>query len=215
MKKILLIIVILVFANVETNAQFNAGFRLGANFCQIDGDKMSGYDLAGIVGGMFVSYPINSKWEGQFEMLFSQKGSEKPPDTTSSYASYNSSTSGGSWNKLLINYIEVPVMVNYKVSKKIKLSGGLGGAFMISNQYVSRNYLYENNVDFITKGEFSGTVGVQYYFTPKFSAFCRFTYSLLGINAQGGAGAFYIYDGGLANNVISFGAYYAFLGNYK
>jgi hypothetical protein len=117
----------------------------------------------------------------------------------------------GDWELLRIDYIEVPVMVNYKLSKKVKFSFGLGGAYMISNYFIGKNNVYANNVDWLKMGEFNGTAGVQYYFTPKFSVFGRFTYSLLGINKQGSQFAYYVYDGGMANNVISFGACYSFL----
>jgi|GEM_PF-415113 len=218
MKNTFLFAVLLICTTNISHAQnFNAGFRLGGNFCQIDGDKMSGYNLLGLVGGVFVSYRFNKAWEGQFEMLYSQKGSQRV--TTDSSAN----NIGGAWDLFRIDYIEVPVMVNFILSKKIKLSGGLGGGLMVGNYFIGRgNNVYIHNAELgasnkdlgITKGEFSGTIGAQYFFSPKFSLYGRFTYSLLGINKPNGlsgaanAVAFYVYDGGLANNVISFGLYY-------
>jgi len=192
--------------------QFNAGFRLGANFCQIDGDHMVGYNQGGLVGGVFVSYPFSDRWEGQFEMLFSQKGSSR--------LLTDSIQQAGPWDVLQINYIEVPVMMNYKLTPRLKLSMGLGGALMIGNHFVGLKNDVRDNVDFVTRGEFSGTVGAQYYFSPRFSLFGRFTYSLIGINkpnsavsAATNALGYYVYDGGMANNVISFGLYFSFLKN--
>jgi hypothetical protein len=196
-----LAIILLICISTAAKAQnFNSGIRLGANFSQIDGDHMSGYNRAGIVGGIFVCYPFKGNWEGQFEMLFSQKGSEM-----------NDSVLTGDWELLRIDYIEVPVMMNYRLNKKVKFNFGLGGAYMIGNYFIGKNNVYQTNVEWIKKGEFNGTVGVQYYFTPKLSIFGRFTYSLLGINKQGSQFAYYVYDGGMANNIISFGAYYSFL----
>jgi len=191
--------------------RFNAGIRLGANFCQIDGDQMSGYNMGGLVAGVFVSYPFNSRWEGQFEMLFSQKGSQRVIDSI---------PQPGLWDLLRINYLEVPLMVNCKLTPRFKLSGGLGLGYMISNHFEGMSNYIRDNVDFITKLEFNGTLGAQYYISPRFSIFGRFTYSLLGINKpQSGipgyisSTAFYFYDSGMANNVISFGLYYSFLKN--
>jgi hypothetical protein len=222
MKNIFFITIFLICtANICHAQYFNAGFRLGGNLCQIDGDQMSGYNLLGLVGGVFVAYHFNDKWEGQFEMLYSQKGSQRVT-TDSSAANFN-----GIWDEFRIDYIEVPVMVNYNLNKKFKLSAGLGAALMVGNDFIGRGNnvfihnaeLGSSNVDLgITKGEFSGTIGVQYFFTPKLSLYGRFTYSLAGINkpnnglsASTNATAFYIYDGGLANNVISFGLYYYML----
>jgi hypothetical protein len=207
MKKIILLVALVTLTNTLCHAQFNAGLRLGLNACQIDGDRMGGYNLAGIVGGVFVSYPFNNRWEGQFEMLFSQKGSARLVNADTVQA--------GPWDLLRIDYIEVPVMVNYKLSPKLKFSGGLGGALMIHNHFEGKANDIQENVTWIKKGEFNGTVGMQYYFTPKFSAYARFTYSLLGIDTSKYLGAFYLYDGGLANNVLSFGVYYSFLGGNK
>src|ERR1035441_1793598 len=98
MNKTLLVLVVLFCSAKICNAQyFNAGFRLGANFCQIDGDRMSGYNMGGIVGGVFVTYHFSSKWEGQFEMLYSQKGSQRVIQDTSQ--------NNGLWDLLRINYI--------------------------------------------------------------------------------------------------------------
>ena len=212
MKKILVLAIILICtANIAHAQYFNAGFRLGGNFCQIDGDRMVGYNLLGLVGGVFVSYHFNQQWEGQFEMLYSQKGSQRViTDSTSSNIN-------GVWDLFQIDYLEVPVMVNYNLNKKLKISGGLGAAMMIGNYFIGRgNNVILHNADLgITKGEFSGTIGAQYFLSPKFSLYGRFTYSLLGINKNGSAAAFYLYDGGLANNVISFGLYYYLLNGGK
>jgi hypothetical protein len=204
---LILIFSVLGCVTIADGQHFNAGLRLGANFAQIDGDRMEGYNLGGIVGGVFVSYPFKDKWEGQFEMLFSQKGSQRV---------INADTiQPGDWDLLRINYIEVPIMVNYRLSQKIKLCAGIGGAYMISNHFETTNNVIMNNIDGITKGELSGTGGFQYYFTPKFSVYARFTYSLLGINQHGGQLSYYVYSGGLANNVVSFGGYYSFIGDRR
>jgi len=215
MKNIFFLTIILICTANITHAQyFNAGFRLGGNLCQIDGDQMVGYNLLGLVGGVFVSYHFNPQWEGQFEMLYSQKGSQRVTSDSSA------NNINGIWDLFRIDYIEVPVMVNYNLSKKVKLSGGLGAAMMVGNYFIGRgNNVYLHNADLgITKGEFSGTLGAQYMLSPKFSIYGRFTYSLIGINKPNNAlsgatnaTAFYVYDGGLANNVISFGLYYYML----
>jgi len=214
MKTILFFTLMLIgTANICNGQYFNAGFRLGGNFCQIDGDNMSGYNLAGLVGGVFATYQFSNIWEGQFEMLYSQKGSERVTSDTSA------NNVNGIWDLFRIDYVEVPVMVNCILSKKIKLSGGLGAGMMIGNHYVGKNNnVILNNIDAVTKGELSGTIGLQYFFTPRISVYGRFTYSLIGINKPNNAlspalnaTAFYLYDGGMANNVISFGLYYYML----
>ncbi len=216
MKNTLFITIILICtANIAHAQYFNAGFRLGANFCQIDGDDMIGYNLIGLVGGVFVAYHFNEKWDGQFEMLYSQKGSQRV--TTDSTAN----NINGDWDLLRLDYIEVPVMVNYNLSKKVKLSGGLGGGLLVGDYFISKgpyNNYTQKNADIVTKGELNGTIGAQYFITPKLSVYGRFTYSLIGINKPNNAvngvtnaTLYYLYDGGLANNVISFGLYYYML----
>src|SRR5689334_3120325 len=62
----------------QANAQdFKSGLRLGVNAAQINGDGMGGFNKPGFVGGLFVRYDFTQRVSGQFEMLYSAKGSKR------------------------------------------------------------------------------------------------------------------------------------------
>ena len=56
---------------------FGAQLFLGANFSQVDGDQMGGYNKLGANVGIQINRPTNNDWESAFEIRYSMKGSKK------------------------------------------------------------------------------------------------------------------------------------------
>jgi hypothetical protein len=188
-----------IFANAQT---FRSGLRFGLNAAQIDGDEMGGFRKAGPVGGLYVAYPFSKKWSGQFEMLYSQKGSKR-----------QFSVAGGGpgiWNKLTLHYVEVPVMMEYTVSKKLRLHLGLGGAYLFGAQLEDRNG-FEEEVDFLRKYEISALGGAQYFVGDKVSLFARQTNSVFSILDKDKPVLANYFRYGFYSIVVSFGVYYHFV----
>ncbi|MGZ5243171.1 MAG: porin family protein [Bacteroidia bacterium] len=158
------------FVVYQANAQdFKSGLRLGVNAAQINGDGMGGFNKAGFVGGLFVRYDFSQRVSGQFEMLYSGKGSKRTyhPDY---------GWSPGDWNDLRLHYIEVPVIANIKLIPKIAVQVGLGGAYLFGAKLEPIN-----DTEFLRKYELSATGGVTYQLRPKLSLFARYTNSILSI----------------------------------
>jgi hypothetical protein len=101
---ILLIMNVKLFAQQEPEKSiFTATAILGFNASQIDGDETAGYNKFGLNVGARAGVKFAPNWEVDFEILFSQQGSQstfvrgQPRDFV-----------------LDLNYIEVPILVHYK-----------------------------------------------------------------------------------------------------
>jgi hypothetical protein len=198
------VILFWIFSISNTYAQqFNSGIRLGLNANQINGDRMAGFNHIGFVGGLFTDYQFNNKWDAGFEMLFSQKGSH------ANHTAYERDS--GLWYKMTLNYVEVPFMAGYYISPKIKVMAGLGFGYLISaTQRDSMGSKWKATTAF-KKIDFNATVGVEYFLTPKWGLFLRYTNSLLPMGSKDNAAVFFGHGiGGLTNLTASFGIYYNF-----
>src|SRR5687768_1040627 len=92
--------------------EFNAGLRFGMDASQVNGDRLAGFDKAGILAGVFVNRNFSERISVQMEMIFIQKGSRRPLDDFNTYY------------RLRVHYIEVPVLLRYQASKKFTVYAG-------------------------------------------------------------------------------------------
>jgi hypothetical protein len=90
---------------------------------QVDGDQLAGYDKAGIKTGVFVNRNFSEPVSMQMELLFIQKGSRRPVNTADN-----------TYFVMRLNYIEVPLMFRYLLSKKIIGEAGPSAATLISSE---------------------------------------------------------------------------------
>lgn len=102
LKYFFLFTLIFIFQNKETQAQtFEGGLVVGFNMSQLDGDDLAGWNRIGLnVGGRVAITPYE-KWKINLDILFSQKGSDSAPGQVSSY------------DNVRLNYVEIPIQVNY------------------------------------------------------------------------------------------------------
>jgi hypothetical protein len=114
--KITFIVLILILINTIGYSQIFKGEVIGGfNKSQVDGDEAYGFKKYGFVGGVGVVAPIFKNWSLSLETLYSQKGSKLRPTSGDSL--------DGSY-KLILNYAEVPFMIQY--TDRDIVSAGLG-----------------------------------------------------------------------------------------
>lgn len=102
-----------------TQAQsFRAYAELGINASQIDGDDMSGYNQAGLRLGAHIAYPLKEKWWLRGGMVYSGKGSR--------HGEYDPS-----FLILRLNYLELPVAVQYELLEQVSLTAGFTANYLI------------------------------------------------------------------------------------
>lgn len=104
-----LVLFVMLFSGAMTvSAQsFNSGLIAGATFCQVDGDKYSGYHKLGFTAGGYVNLPISDHFALQMELKYSLMGAHSSTEEANSplpeYGSYN----------LSLHYAEIPLMLQY------------------------------------------------------------------------------------------------------
>lgn len=111
----------LFLASTAQERRFSAGGKIGLSSSQVSGDDLSGFNKAGLTGGLFSSVLFSKKWTAQFELLFIQKGSK-----------YIGHPDLGDLNyyRLQLNYMEVPVLLQFHY-KNFTFEAGPGFSYLI------------------------------------------------------------------------------------
>ncbi len=177
MKKLFLAVLILIISTLQVDAQrFKAGFNLGINASQVDGDDLNGYNKIGLNAGANVSYSIiGTLFELNVEFLFSQRGSQ------SLLIPYQYEP----LRYLTINYVELPFYVALKPSENKKGFSNfhLYGGFSVARIVSVSNKLDDPEVNEkkFNKNDYSYLMGVKYFFTKNIGLNFRFTNSITDI----------------------------------
>ncbi len=101
--------ILFLFLGLTVSAQvFKVGLMGGLSGAQIEGDGYAGYKKLGFIAGGFVNTDLSEIWSVQLEMYFINKGSFKGarPDK-GDYTKFS----------LNLNYIEVPIALQYKYNQ--------------------------------------------------------------------------------------------------
>ena len=204
-KRYILFLILTVFQAGLLFAQgFNGGVTLGLAGSQVAGDTYSGYNKAGIYGGGWVSYGISKHSAFQMELTYFQKGSRHNPDYDKNPADFP--------YLLRMDYIEIPLLYQYKVSRFIIEAGPSMG--------VSIHYYEESDGLIISNTEAANqpalltlqiNVGLRFVITEKFSAGLRTNNSLLNVRQENVSGDVWrIFDYGQYHDALVIAAYYRF-----
>jgi hypothetical protein len=110
------VVIFLILAGTVASAQvFKPGLIAGISGSQIEGDGYGGYNKLGFIAGGFVSTEFSEKIGAQFEIYFINKGSFDPANPEKGdYDQF----------KVNINYIEIPLVINYDV-EIVKFEAGI------------------------------------------------------------------------------------------
>src|SRR5688572_720856 len=152
MKTKLLTLVIAVFTFSAANAQFHLGIKGGANMSKITGKSFSEeYEFGYHLGG-FAEIGLGKKFSIQPEVLFNQYNTR----TDSSFKDIYQ-VGPESFKDVQLNYLTIPIMLNYKLGSALSLQAGPQFGILMSED----NNLLENGQDAFSKGEFAMAGGVQ------------------------------------------------------
>jgi len=112
------------FIQKAISQKFNSGFQLGLNTSQITGDNLAGYNKAGLTAGIWVNRQLSERLSIWMELSYLPKGSKmlnRPSDSIPDYY------------RLHLNYIEVPLSINYRLLPKMSLEMGISCGAYISH----------------------------------------------------------------------------------
>ncbi|MEH6762880.1 MAG: porin family protein [Aequorivita antarctica] len=109
MKKLLLFAAVALFAFTTAHSQeFRLGAKAGVNISSIGGDYVDGLDpLVGFHVGGLVEIPLAGKFALQPEILYSSQGAKYVSYLVSDFQEYDS--------KVILSYINVPIMGKYYI----------------------------------------------------------------------------------------------------
>ncbi|MBU1368479.1 MAG: PorT family protein [Bacteroidetes bacterium] len=189
------------FSLQQTQAQpFSGGVLIGANSSQIAGDSYSGFDKAGLSGGVFVRMQLNAQSGLQMELFYTQKGSR---------SNSKAEESGSAPYLLRLNYVELPLIYQYDLGH-LRLEAGLTAGFL-TNSYEEVDYL-ENVQNVWRKISLNSLIGIRYIFTDEWSLGLRSINSINSIRTVQASGNVKRYGNkfGAFNDVLQLAVFYQF-----
>ncbi|MEI6696864.1 MAG: porin family protein [Bacteroidota bacterium] len=199
MKARFILIFIFLCSTLFVNAQyFNAGIKLGVVGSQVDGDTYGGYDKLGLDIGLFVNYQLSMRTALQLEMEYIQKGSSHTPNVEKGdYIEY----------KMQINYLQLPVLFQYKLSQNFSAEMGPAFGLLLSNYEEYNQWEIQSNP--FRKFAFSWVTGINYAINDNWNANFRLDYSLMGIRQKPAPGDRWIFfQYGQFNNALVISIHY-------
>ena len=199
MKNILPIILLLFLFDISYAQPFEGGFFGGVTFSQVDGDTYGGFNKMGISAGGYITKEINRKSNWKAELRYIQKGAYSKP-TEENPALY----------KLIIHYVEIPLMYQYHINKEIILDAGISPDIYIFHKEETQDGEDppEDGPAYHRFG-LNGNIGIYYALNEKLSVGARQSYSLIPMRDHA-SGQTYLLNRGQYNSVISFTLYYHF-----
>lgn len=182
---------------------FKLGLKEGVNTSQVSGDTYSGFDKFGFVGGSYIKFKVKGEWTGGFEILFTQKGSRHRADyKLKDDVSYF----------LQLNYIEVPVLLQYNlIGANFEIGPSFGVLVKTKELITVGGVEYFGTRPFKTM-ETSINIGANYTFSSRFGFNLRYTNSLVTIRKKL-VKTTKLYEGAQLNSVITVCLTYEFGGN--
>jgi len=153
---------------VTKSQGFEAALYVGANFSQVDGDQIGGYNKLGLNTGFAISRAVNKTWMWSFEILYSQKGSKKVLDPDVPQPSL----------KLNYHYIEIPFLARYRIGD-IQFYSGPAFGINVFNEREDNGFVSEE--EGLKSTEISIHLGGTYYLGNHFGFDLRHSYSIVSI----------------------------------
>jgi hypothetical protein len=197
--KLKLVIILFFVGKVAFSQAFTGGITGGISVNQIDGDQYKGYNMLGATGGAYVQTSKNSKWQIQGEIKYFLKGAEQAPTQNNS-----------NFYKEHLNYVQIPVLVNYYINEKIFPEAGLAAGYLFrAREDLTGNGFLSPQRPF-SPVDLSFEAGINFQITKLIRANIRFSYSVLPIRENPGGQVFRL-DLGQYNNSLSFNLYYRIL----
>ena len=200
LNKYTILLIVLSSVLTASSQQFHGGVTGGIAGTQVAGDTYSGYNKAGIFLGGYVSIDVGEKSALQMELTYFQKGSRENPREKNGYQSYI----------LRVNYIEMPLLYQYKAGKFI-IEGGPSAGFLLGyyeevNQDVISDTPDYNNPARIT---LQVNLGFRYFISDNIGVGLRTNNSMLNIFSKNQTGDVRrIFDYGRYNDSLVLSAFY-------
>ena len=172
--KVYLLIAVVLIAQA-VNAQFTAGIKGGANLTKIDGKSFKEEFKTGYLLGGFAMIGLGEKFALQPEVLWNQSSTRVDTSFKTVYQSAFQEVKDGN---VKLNYLSVPVLLNYKlIGNFLSLQVGPQFGILINKD----DNLLENGRQAFKSGDFSMLGGAQIKIS-KFVGSARYVVGLNNLN---------------------------------
>ena len=193
------------FLTFSIQAQdFGCGVILGLSTSQVGGDDLAGFHKAGLLVGVFANKSITELLSFQMEMTYIQKGSNNPN-------MYNVEHPNYSKQDISLSYIEVPLLLQYNQSDKLKIEGGVLTAYLVDGHYNDLSGKMPNPINPFISYDIGLLLGIDYKYSENISLNTRIGNSILPIGSEDYENQVYKSSKkGKYNYVLSFALHYNF-----
>ena len=159
--KIIPFIILLFISSTLFSQGLTFGIKAGANMGKITGHSFKDEYKLGYHAGAFVTIG-GKKWAIQPEVLFNQVN-------TDTATSFNQITGLNNIKNIKLQYLSIPIMINYNISNILALQFGPQFGILMDQD----NSLVQNGKDAFKSGDFSLAAGLQLHLL-KFRVYGRF-----------------------------------------
>ncbi|MBC8319866.1 MAG: PorT family protein [Bacteroidetes bacterium] len=196
-----IIIFIFCFGFISVGQQFHGGVIAGLAGTQVAGDTYSGYNKAGIFAGGYVSIDVGEKSAFQMELSYFQKGSRENPKEKNGYKFY----------LLRLNYIELPVLYQFKAGKFIIETGPSAGILMGYYEESFYEVISDNPANKPASITFQINLGFRYFISQHYGVSLRTNNSLMNVFSRNQDGDVWrFWDHGRYNDALVLSVFYQF-----
>ncbi|SDR11436.1 Outer membrane protein beta-barrel domain-containing protein [Chryseobacterium soldanellicola] len=189
------------FAQKATSKSITYGVKAGLNVASVSKDNTSDSQSSkvGFNVGAFANIPVATSFSVQPEVLFSQYGSKYDKKILGHKFSYANN----------LNYIAVPVMLQYNALPNLYLEAGPEFGFLVGSKVkikdeTANNVLAEGKAD-VKSFNLGLGLGAGYYFTQNIGVTVRYVAGLTDIQKTKPVGS-----DSVKNNVFQVGVAYKF-----
>ncbi|GAA4097947.1 porin family protein [Mucilaginibacter panaciglaebae] len=152
------------------NTQPRLGLKVGADLMSITTTTSVGSAIKynyriGVQAGVFTEIPVSKQFYIVPQFLFTQKGGNEDQPSSS----FGGQSSGGS-SKILINYLDIPVLFGFKVNSSLSFCAGPQLALLLSQKTSYTQNIGNMPQDFsntstndFQKAIIGGNLGLGYY----------------------------------------------------
>ncbi len=197
----------------EEPSLFQAALIVGFNATQVDGDNFAGFHKVGLNAGGTVFVRFHDRVSTSFELLYSQKGSK---------GKVNVNNQRLETFELSLDYLEIPLLLNYHDKKVATFSLGISFNRLIRGKRIEsvQGIPVELPIDYTTnkgtscpdlcindKNDFNIIGGVTFTFKEHYGLNLRYAYSL---TSMGFSTTSKFPGGKMYNNIVSCRGMYIF-----
>ncbi len=185
--------------NITHAQNFHAHILAGVATSQVSGDQLAGFNKAGLIGGAGVDIALSKKTELGFEIYYIQKGSLKQTNIEKEDYEYY---------RLRLNYLEIPLILRYRINKKLSIELGPSIGTLISFSEENQDGELIGQPSF-SKFDISIWGGLVYHFTDNWGMNFRGSQSVVPIREHKGGSTDRL-NKGQYNSVLYFTLFYRF-----